>query len=163
MGSAQPIMLFVSATLVRTWRFKPDIKAMDTASEVILSFNPVTLHYQSDSKNTPRFGLIAEEVAAVNPDLVMHNEQGNPYTVRYDQVNAMLLNEFLKEHRKVQEQDCKLENQERKIQEQGTTIAELKKEMETVVAHLKDQDSKMQKVTDQVEMSKPAAQLITFE
>ena len=75
---------------------------MDTASEAILALKPVTFNYKSDNTNTPQFGLIAEEVAAVNPDLVVRDQDGEIYTVRYDAVNAMLLNEFLKEHRKVQ-------------------------------------------------------------
>ena len=80
-------------------RFKHDIKPMDKASEAVLALKPVTFHYKSDTKDTPQFGLIAEDVAAVNPDLVVRNKDGDIYTVRYDQVNAMLLNEFLKEHR----------------------------------------------------------------
>jgi hypothetical protein len=85
---------------------------MDKGSEAILSLRPVTLHYKTDSKGISQFGLIAEEVAKVNPSLVLPDKEGKPYTVRYDGVNAMLLNEFLKEHRTVQEQ--------------GATIAELK-------------------------------------
>ena len=75
---------------------------MDQTSEVILALKPVTFHYNSDNTGTPQFGLIAEEVAGVNPDLVVRDESGQIYTVRYDAVNAMLLNEFLKEHRKVE-------------------------------------------------------------
>ena len=80
-------------------RFKKEIKPMDKASEAILALKPVTFHYKSDTKDTPQFGLIAEEVAEVNPDLVVRDEDGEIYTVRYDAVNAMLLNEFLKEHK----------------------------------------------------------------
>ena len=76
---------------------------MDKASEAVLSLRPVSFHYKTDTKDTPQFGLIAEEVAKVNPALVLPDKDGNPYTVRYDQVNAMLLNEFLKEHQTVQE------------------------------------------------------------
>jgi hypothetical protein len=99
----------------------------------------VSFQYRSDSKGTPQFGLIAEEVAKVNPDLVVRNRNGEIYSVRYDQVNAMLLNEFLKEHRTVQEQ--------------GATIAELKKQIETLTAGL-------QKVSAQLELSKPAPQTV---
>ena len=74
---------------------------MDTISKAILSLRPVTFHYKTDTKGTPQFGLIAEEVAKANPGLVLPDNEGKPYTVRYDAVNAMLLNEFLKEHRKV--------------------------------------------------------------
>jgi hypothetical protein len=92
------------AVLVRFGeRFKKDIAIMGQASEGILSLRPVTFHYKKDITGTPQFGLIAEEVAKVNPALVLPDKEGKPYTVRYDAVNAMLLNEFLKEHRKVQE------------------------------------------------------------
>src|SRR5213596_470108 len=113
---------------------------MDQTSEAILALKPVTFHYKSDTTDTPQFGLIAEEVAEVNPDLVVRDKDGKPYSVRYDQVNAMLLNEFLKAHRKIQEQEA--------------TITQLRKSMETVVAHLKEQDSKIQKVSDQIEINK---------
>jgi hypothetical protein len=84
-------------------RFKKEIQPMDKASESLLALKPVTFHYKSDNTSTPQFGLIAEEVADINPDLVVCDEKGEIYTVRYDAVNAMLLNEFLKEHREVQE------------------------------------------------------------
>ncbi|MFL6505036.1 MAG: tail fiber domain-containing protein [Candidatus Udaeobacter sp.] len=89
-------------------RFKHDIKPMDKASEAILSFKPVTFHYSSDMKSSPQFGLIAEEVAEVNPNLVIHDKNGDLLSVRYDQVNAMLLNEFLKEHRRVEKLEAAL-------------------------------------------------------
>jgi len=86
-------------------RFKNEIKPMDNTSESILSLKPVTFRYKKeiDADCTPQFGLVAEDVEKVNPDLVVRDANGKPYTVRYDAVNAMLLNEFLKEHRKVQE------------------------------------------------------------
>jgi hypothetical protein len=130
-------------TMSSSRRFKKQIKPMDQASEFIHALKPVTFHYKSDPSSTPQFGLIAEEVAEVNPDLVVRDENGEIYTVRYDAVNAMLLNEFLKEHRKVQEQQA--------------TIALLKKQMETVVARLKEHDSKIQKVSAQNEISKALA------
>src|SRR6266536_3447556 len=86
-------------TVSSSRRYKKEIKAMEQASEAILSLKPVTFHYKSDTKDTPQFGWIAEEVAEVNPDLVVRDENGEIYTVRYDAVNAMLLNEFLKAHR----------------------------------------------------------------
>ena len=110
---------------------------MDKASEVILSLRPVTFHYKSDVKDTPQFGLVAEEVAKVNPALVLPDKEGKPYTVRYDQVNAMLLNEFLKEHRIVQEQ--------------GATIARQQKQIEALTVGL-------QKLSAQLEVSKPTPQ-----
>ena len=90
-------------TMSSSRRFKHDIQPIDTASEAILKLNPVSFHYNSDPKNTPCFGLIAEDVAKIAPALVVRDKQGRPYSVRYDQVNAMLLNEFLKEHQAVQE------------------------------------------------------------
>ena len=97
------------------------------ASEAILGLKPVTFHYKSDETNTPQFGLIAEEVAAVNPDLVMPDENGNIYSVRYDQVNAMLLNEFLKEHHKVE----KLE----------ATVADLAEQLQKITAQVQMKNS----------------------
>ena len=85
-------------------RYKENIQPMDDASAVLFSLKPVTFRYKPefDKSHTPQFGLIAEEVAAVNPDLVVRNAKGELSTVRYEAVNAMLLNEFLKEHRKVE-------------------------------------------------------------
>jgi len=120
-------------------RFKKEIKPMDKASEALLALKPVTFHYKTDATDTRQFGLIAEEVAEVNPDLVVRDKDGEIYTVRYDAVNAMLLNEFLKEHRRNEEQEA--------------TIAQLKKEMETVVARLKEHDSKIQRVSTHIELS----------
>src|SRR4029434_1515693 len=97
-------------------RFKKEIKPMDHTSEAILGPKPVTFQYKSDTKNTPQFGLIAEEVAELNPDLVVRDDNGEIYTVRYDAVNAMLLNEFLKQHRKVEEHNRKVEDHHRKAQ-----------------------------------------------
>src|SRR5882762_4772649 len=131
-------------TIASSERFKKDIATMDNASEAILSLRPVTFHYKTDAKGIPQFGLIAEEVAKVNPALVLPDKDGKPYTVRYDQVNAMLLNEFLKEHRTVQEQKA--------------TIAQLEKGMKTVIARLEEQASQIQKVTAQIELSKAVRQ-----
>jgi hypothetical protein len=139
-------------------RFKKEIKAMDKASEAILALKPVTFHYKSDNTNTPQFGLIAEEVAAVNPDLVVRAENGDVYTVRYDAVNAMLLNEFLKEHRKVEEHEATIAQQRKDFE---TTIGQLKGEMEDVVARLKEYDSKIQRVSNQVELSKGALEVVS--
>jgi hypothetical protein len=121
-------------------RFKKEIKSMDQASEAILSLKPVTFHYKSDNTNRPEFGLIAEEVAQVNPDLVVRDKNGEIYTVRYDAVNAMLLNEFLKEHHTVREQ--------------GATIARLEKQIEAVTADL-------QKVSAQIEVGKPVRRVVS--
>src|SRR4029434_9461773 len=86
-------------TMSSSKRFKKEIKPMDQTSEAILGLKPVTFHYKNDAEDTPQFGLIAEEVAKVNPDLIVRDKNGEVYSVRYDAVNAMLLNEFLKEHR----------------------------------------------------------------
>jgi hypothetical protein len=120
-------------------RFKKDIKPMDKTSETVLALKPVTFHYKSDTKGTPQFGLIAEEVAAVNPDLVVRDADGKVYSVRYEAVNAMLLNEFLKEHRTVQGQQ---------------------KEIDALKAELKEQKALIQKVSAQIEVTKPAPQTV---
>jgi hypothetical protein len=131
-------------TMSSARRFKKKVKPMDKASEAILALKPVTFHYKSDNTNRPEFGLIAEQVAEINPDLVVRDKNGEIYTVRYDAVNAMLLNEFLKEHRKNEEQEA--------------TIAQLKKQLETVVDCLKEHDSRIQKVSSQIEVSKAVGQ-----
>ena len=110
----------------------------------------MTFHYKSDNTNRPEFGLIAEEVAAVNPDLVVRNKDGDIYTVRYDQVNAMLLNEFLKEHRKVQEQEATIALLKQDFQ---SKLGEQQKQIEALTAGL-------QKVSAQLEMSKAAPQTV---
>jgi len=163
LANAVPVLIDSAGqlgTISSSRRFKKEIQPMDKTSEAILALKPVTFHYKSDKSGTPQFGLIAEDVAELNPDLVVRDDKGEIYTVRYDAVNAMLLNEFLKEHRKVEQQNGKLESQARKIQEQETTITQLKKEMETVIARLKEQDSKIQKVSDQIELSKPAPPMV---
>jgi uncharacterized coiled-coil protein SlyX len=119
---------------------------MNEASETILALKPVTFQYKQDSKATPQFGLIAEEVAKVNPDLVVRDHNGEIYSVRYEQVNAMLLNEFLKEHREVAELK--------------STVAEQRKGMEAMAAQLKEQAAHIQKVGAQIEMSKPAPKTV---
>ncbi len=108
---ALPVVVNVEGqlgTFASAQRFKRDVRPMDKASEAILSLKPVTFHYKNNAKGKPQFGLIAEDVAKVNPDLVVRDKNGEIYTVRYDAVNAMLLNEFLKEHRKVETQSRKM-------------------------------------------------------
>src|SRR5205823_3326610 len=155
--------------LVSSQRFKDEIKPMDKSSEAILSLKPVTFRYKHniDPKNIPQFGLAAEEVEKVNPDLVTRDAEGKAFTVRYEAVNAMLLNEFLKEHRKVEEQDHKLQEQEATIAQlkaaaakQEAVNAGQRKGMEIVTARLKEQDAKIQKVSDKVELSKPAPRTV---
>jgi hypothetical protein len=135
---------------------KHDIKPMDKASETIYQFKPVTFKYNSDWKGTTQYGLIAEEVAEVDPQLVVRGRDGEIMAVHYEQISNMLLNEFLKEHRKVEEQASTIRKQEK-------TIAELKEQMESVVVHLKKQDAKIQRVSDQVEINKPTEKLVRNE
>jgi Chaperone of endosialidase len=127
------------ATVLSSRRFKHDIAPMGKASEAILALKPVTFHYKSDATNTPCFGLVAEEVAGVNPDLVVRNKNGEIWSVRYEQINAMLLNEFLKEHRTVQEQQ---------------------KEIDVLKTELQEQRALIQKVSAQLELNKPAPQTV---
>jgi hypothetical protein len=134
--------------MVSSERFKTEIKAMDKASEAVLSLHPVTFRYKKalDPEGIPQFGLVAEEVEKVNPDLVARDEQGKPYTVRYEAVNAMLLNEFLKEHKAFLKE-------QRKMEEQGAMIAQQQKQIEALTAGL-------QKVSAQIEVTKPAPQMV---
>jgi hypothetical protein len=114
-------------TIVSSERFKDEIKPMQKASEAILALKPVTFRYKHelDPDGIPQFGLVAEEVEKVNPDLVARDEQGKPYTVRYEAVNAMLLNEFLKEHKKVERQAQAVEKQAKEISELKSAVNQL--------------------------------------
>ena len=141
-GTTAPVIVSTDGqlgTVASSERFKKDIASMDKTSETLLLLRPVTFHYKTDSKGAPQFGLIAEEVAKVNPALVLPDKEGKPYTVRYDAVNAMLLNEFLKEHKKTE----KLE----------ATVASL-------IATVKEQAAQIQKVSAQLEAGKPAQQVV---
>jgi len=120
-------------------RFKTNIKPMDRSSEALLALKPVTFHYKNDEQSTAQFGLIAEEVAKVSPELVVRDDDGEIYTVRYDAVNAMLLNEFLKEHRRVQELEANAARQQKQIE----ALTE-----------------GLQKVSAQLEPNKPAPQTV---
>jgi len=122
-------------TVTSSARFKEAIKPMDKASEAILALKPVTFRYKHDldPDGVPQFGLVAEQVEKVNPDLVVRDEDGKVSTVRYEAVNAMLLNEFLKEHRKVEEQ--------------GATIARQQKQIEALTAGLQKVTAQLRQVT----------------
>src|SRR5947207_15134678 len=126
---------------------------MEKTSEAILSLRPVTFHYKTDTRGIPQFGLIAEEVAKVNPGLVLPDQEGKPYTVRYDAVNAMLLNEFLKEHRTV-------EKQEMTISQLMSTVAQQQKDFQKTVAQLTarldQQAAQIQKVSAQLAAASPS-------
>ena len=145
-------------TISSSRRFKKDIKPMDQASEAILALKPVTFHYKDrrdgkKAQETPEFGLIAEDVAEVNPDLVVNDKNGEIYSVRYEVVNVMLLNEFLKEHKKVEEQQAS-------IADLKSTVALQQKGMEVLTAQLKEQAAQIQKVSAQLEASKPAPKVV---
>jgi len=164
-------------TLTSSARFKEEIKVMDKASEALFALNPVTFYYKKaiDPVRTSQFGLVAEEVEKVNPDLVVHDKDGKPYSVRYDAVNAMLLNEFLKEHRAFAKEQRQVEEQGRQAQNQEATIAHLKQDFQSKLAvqekdfratvaqlnaRLEEQDSKIKQVSAQLEASKPAPQVV---
>ena len=130
-------------------RFKHDIKPMEKASETLHRLKPVTFKFNSDWKGTTQYGLIAEEVAEVDPQLVVRGKDGEVQTVHYEQINNMLLNEFLKEHKKVQALEA--------------TVAQQQKGMEVLTAQLKEQAAQIQKVSAQLEMSKPATKVVVNE
>ena len=134
-------------TVVSSERFKDAVKPMDKASEAILALKPVTFRYKHDldPDGIPQFGLIAEEVEKVNPELVARDEEGKIMSVRYEAVNAMLLNEFLKEHQKVESL--------------VKAVAEQQKENAAMRAMLKQQAAQIQKVSAQLEMSKLTPQV----
>jgi hypothetical protein len=129
-------------------RFKQNIEPMDKASEAILELTPVTFCYKKeiDPNGVPQLGLVAEEVEKINPDLVVRDKEAKPLSVRYDAVNAMLLNEFLKEHKAFVEAQHRVEKLE-------TTVASL-------VATVKEQAAQIQSVSAQIELSKPAPQTV---
>ncbi len=135
-------------TTTSSRRFKEEIKPAEHASEALFALKPVTFRYKKeiDPVGRSQFGLVAEEVEGVDPDLVVHDEEGKPYSVRYDQVNAMLLNEFLKEHRKGEQQD-------RKIEELRATVAKLQ-------SALKEQAAQIQIVSNRLELSRPAPRIV---
>jgi hypothetical protein len=130
-------------TVSSSCQFKKEIQPMDKASETILALRPVTFHYKTDKTNTPQFGLLAEEVAEVNPDLIVRSTNDEVYTVRYDAVNAMLLNEFLKEHSRVEQLTRAFESK----------FAEQQQQIEVLTAGL-------QKVSAQLELSNPGSQVV---
>ena len=133
-------------------RFKDEIKPMDKTSEAIRALKPVTFRYKKeiDPERLQQFGLVAEEVEKVNPALVTRDADGKVFTVRYEAINAMLLNEFLKEHRKVEQ----LEN------DFQATVAEQQKEIQALTAQLKEQAAQIQTVSAQLEVSKAAPQTV---
>jgi trimeric autotransporter adhesin len=141
-------------TTTSSRRFKEDIKPMNDASEALFALKPVTFRYKKeiDSQGIPQFGLIAEEVEKVNPDLVVRDKEGKVNSVRYEQINAMLLNEFLKEHKKVEQQQAT-------IAELKSTVAQQQKGMEILSAQLKEHAAQIQKVGAQIGVSRPASRV----
>jgi hypothetical protein len=128
---------------------------MDKASETLFALKPVTFRAKEnmDPAHVKQYGLIAEDVATVDPDLVVYNSEGKPEALRRDSINAMLLNEFLKEHKKVEEQQAS-------IAELKSTVAQQAKGMEVLTAQLKEQAAQIQKVSAQIEVSNPAPQVV---
>jgi hypothetical protein len=153
-------------TLTSSARFKDEIKPMDNASEVILALKPVTFRYKKDidPERIPQFGLVAEQVEKIDPDLVARDRKGNPYTVRYEAVNAMLLNEFLKEHRKVQQHESTIGELKSAMAQQRkdflAAIVQQQKTTEALVARLNEQEARIQNVSAQVEMGKSGSQML---
>jgi len=145
-------------TIVSSERFKDGIEPMAHASEAILALKPVTFRYKQhlDPQGIPQFGLVAEEVEKVNPDLVMRDDKGKPFTVRYEAVNAMLLNEFLKQHRKVEEQQVT-------ITALKSALAEQQKAMKALAATVKEQTVQLQKVNARLEKDHSASRLVVNE
>src|SRR5436309_7914070 len=129
---------------------------MNNSSEALFALKPVTFRYKKeiDPQGIPQFGLVAEEVEKVNPDLVVRDKDGKVNTVRYEVVNAMLRNEFLKEHKRV-------ETQQATITELKSTVARQEKGMEILTAQFKEQAAQIQKVSAQVGMSRPAPRVVT--
>ena len=149
-------------TLASSRRFKEEIKPMDNASEALFALKPVTFRYkkQIDPMQALSFGLIAEEVAKINRELITRDKDGKPETVRYEAVNAMLLNEFLKEHRKVEAQEATITQLKSGAAKQEATINELKSTVGSLAASVKEQAVQIQKVSAQVQMSKPAPRTV---
>jgi hypothetical protein len=146
-------------TLSSSRRYKEEIKPMEQASESILALKPVTFRYKQefDGSRAPMFGLIAEEVEKINPDLVSRDEKGEVETVRYDAINAMLLNEFIKEHGKVTELQATVALQKKDF---AASIAQQQKEIKLLTAGLKEQAAQIQKVSARLEARKPAPQVV---
>ena len=145
-------------TVVSSRRFKEEIKPMDKTSEAILALKPVTFRYKHDIDPTrsAQFGLVAEEVEKVNPDLVVRDGEGKVNTVRYEAVNAMLLNEFIKEHSKVEQQEMAITELRSNAAKQEATIAQQQHEIKALTASLKEQSAQIQKVSAQLAAASPS-------
>ena len=146
-------------TLTSSSRFKDDIKPMERVSEALFALKPVTFHYKKeiDPAGMQQFGLVAEQVEKVNPDLVVRDQEGKPYSVRYEQVNAMLLNEFLKEHRKVEELKSAMAQQREDFK---AAVVQQQKTTEALIERLNEQEARIKKVSAEVQVRKSAAQML---
>jgi hypothetical protein len=176
--SSSGIAVFVNSdgklgTSTSSRRFKEAIQPMGQSSEALFALDPVTFRYRNeiDPAGMPQFGLVAEDVEKVNPDLIVRDKEGKPYSVRYDQVNAMLLNEFLKEHKRVQEQQAQITALNSRVvtreainaqekQEFHATIARQDNEIRTLIATVKEQAAQIQKVSAQLEVGKGDVQML---
>ena len=134
---------------------------MDKASEALYALKPVTFHYNKkiDPTQTLDFGLIAEEVAEVNPELAVRDGEGKISNYRHDAINAMLLNEFLKAHRKMEQQEATIAQLKADGATQQAVISDLKKRLETMVVRLEEQNSKIERVNDRLGLRQPVPQL----
>ena len=153
-GGSQAVFVNADGKLgaqVSSRRFKHDIKPMEHSSEVIYRLNPVSFRYNAEIEptRTLAFGLIAEDVEYIDPDLVTRDKNGNAFSVRYDQVNAMLLNEFLKEHKKVLSLETQFAQQQKEF---GSKLSRQEKQIESLPAGL-------QKISAQLETSRPDPQI----
>ena len=157
-GGSQAVFVDATGKLgaqVSSRRFKKEIKQMENASEALFALTPVSFRYKKeiDPTGKAQFGLVAEDVAKVNPDLVIPDKEGKPYTVRYDQINAMLLNEFIKEHKAFMEEKRTVQEQDARLTKQEALIANQQEQIEAITAGL-------QKVSAQLEVSKAAPQTV---
>jgi hypothetical protein len=157
-------MVMVNSTgklgyLVSSRRYKEEIKPIGKDSEALFALKPVSFHYKGDidPAHVKMFGLIAEEVAEVNSDLVVRNAKGEVDTIRFDSINAMLLNEFLKEQRKLQEMEVIAAQRKKDFE---ATIAQREKQIKSLTASLREQAAQLQKVSARLEASKPAPQVV---
>jgi hypothetical protein len=161
-------------TTTSSKRFKEEIRSMDRASEALFSLKPVSFRYKEelDPTSSLQFGLVAEDVEKVNPALVVRDAKGQAYTVRYDQVNAMLLNEFLKEHKKVEEQQASIAQLKSTVAKQEgvfaqqqknfrSATAQQQKRMEALTTKLEEQAAQIQKVSAQFQISKTALKTVS--
>jgi len=149
--------------VVSSQRYKDDIKPLAKSSEALFALKPVSFRLKKEynPKQPLGFGLVAEEVEKVNPDLVYRNNKGQAESVRYEMVNAMLLNEFLKEHKKVEEQETRISQLKSESAEREQTIGALKKGMGLLTAQLKEQAAQIEKVSAQIAASRPAPRVVT--